>query len=325
MLNFLKTSFDRRFQLAWLMTMIVGLLSGCEVNEYGGNYSGRAGLKVIATTGQINSAIKKITEGTDVNVTLFCGPGVDPHSFSASTKHVMAMMDANLIVYNGFHLEAKLAEHLEDSFSDKSWSMASAFPDQYRLDWQEDGEIDPDAPFDPHIWNHLPGWAKCVNGLAERLAEADPGNAEIFRNNADKYIKEIEETHRWAAETLKTIPKECRVIVSAHDAFSYFARNYDMETLAVLGIGNDAEADIRTMRNVAETIYQEKVPAIFLESITNPKVTEALSEACHARGWDVRIVSKPLYSDDLGSEPPYDTFLGAFRANVELMVESLNR
>ena len=308
----------------WLTTAFLCLLLGCDSNQNNQDDDRRAGLKVVATTGHINAALREITAGTDVEVTLFCGPGVDPHSFSASTKHVMAMMDAHLIVYNGFHLEAKLAEHFEDSFKDKSWAMASCFPKEYRLDWKEDGKVDPDAPFDPHIWNHLPGWAKCVEGLAERLADADPENADTFRKNAQSYIQQIEETHIWANEQLAKIPPQNRTIVSAHDAFNYFANNYDLKTLAVLGIGNDAEADIRTMRQVAETVYQKRIPAIFLESITNPKVTEALSEACKSRGWEVQIVSQPLHSDDLGSEPPYDTFLGAFRANVELIVKSLN-
>jgi manganese/zinc/iron transport system substrate-binding protein len=282
-----------------------------------------SGLQVIATTGQINSALQHITAGTDVNVTLFCGPGVDPHSFGASTNHVAQMMGADLIIYNGFHLEAKLADHLHGSFKDKSWAMGSAFPARYRLDWVEDGKIDPDAPFDPHIWNHLPGWAECVSAMAEKLAEVDPNNADTFRKNAAQYVAEITQTHHWAAQTLSAIPRKHRYIVSAHDAFHYFAKNYDMQTMAVLGIGNDAEADIRTMREVASTICEKKIPAIFLESITNPKVTEALSEACRARGWDVKIVSQALYSDDLGEEPPVDTFLGAFKANVELMVQWL--
>jgi len=96
-----------------------------------------------------------------------------------------------------------------------------------------------------------------------------------------------------------------------------------MQTLAPLGVGNDAEADIQTMSNVAAEISQKKVPVIFLEAITNPKVSKALQEACQSRGWDVKIVSQQLYSDDLGETAPQNTFLGAFRSNVEIMVENL--
>ena len=96
-----------------------------------------------------------------------------------------------------------------------------------------------------------------------------------------------------------------------------------MQTLAPLGVGNDAEADIQTMSNVAAEISEKKVPAIFLEAITNPKVSKALQEACKSRGWDVKIVSQQLYSDDLGEAAPQNTFLGAFRSNVEIIVENL--
>ena len=207
--------------------------------------------KVVATTGQINSALVKITEGTECSIKLFCGPGVDPHSFSASSQDVQAMLDANLIVYNGFHLEAKLSDHLHGTFEEKSWSMASAFPVESRLDWVEDGKVDPDAPFDPHIWNHLPAWAGCVEALATRLGEADPINAKIYETNASSYVEEILQSHQWAKEKLTTLPESNRTIVSAHDAFNYFANIYGMETLAVLGIGNDPAADIKTMRDVA--------------------------------------------------------------------------
>lgn len=282
-------------------------------------------LNLIATTGQINSALTRITEGTSAKINLFCGPGVDPHSFSASTNDVQAMINADLIVYNGFHLEAKLAEHLHGAFENKSFSMASVFPNQHRLDWVEDGQVDPDAPFDPHIWNHLPAWAECVTGLGEKLANSDPANAETYRKNAKAYVSDILEAHQWASEKLKELPRERRVIVSAHDAFNYFANVYGMETLAVLGIGNDPEADIKTMREVAEHVCEKQIPAIFMESITNPKVTQALKEACDARDWNVEIVSQQLYSDDLGEVPPHNTFLGAFRSNVEIISESLSR
>lgn len=282
-------------------------------------------LKLVATTGQINSALVKITTGTNCEIKLFCGPGVDPHSFSASSQDVQAMLEADLIIYNGFHLEAQLSQHLQGAFSNKSWSMASAFPRDTRLDWIEDGEVDPEAPFDPHIWNHLPAWAECVIALADQLGKTNPGNATTFKANANAYVNEIMESHKWAKQKLSTLPESNRMIVSAHDAFNYFAKVYDMETLAVLGIGNDPEADIKTMRSVAKQICEKKVPAIFLESITNPKVTVALQEACAARDWKVKLVEEPLYSDDIGTTAPQNTFLGAFKSNVEIIFKSLNK
>lgn len=299
------------------------VFAGCKTDQGTGSQRSSS-LNVIATTGQINSALQRITEGTDARIKLFCGPGVDPHSFSASTNDVQAMIDSDLIVYNGFHLEAKLSEHLEDAFKDKAWAMSSAFPQDARLDWVEDGEIDPDAPFDPHIWNHLPGWSQCVKALADKLAEVDSKNADKYRANAAVYLKELEEVHLWAKEKLARLPKEKRTIVSAHDAFGYFALNYNMKTSAPLGVGNDAEADIKTMREISQKICDEKISAIFLETITSPKVADALAEACAKKGWQVTIIQYPLYSDDLGEEPPVDTFLGAFKSNVNLIFDSLN-
>ena len=277
----------------------------------------------IATTGHVYDALRTITDGSDIELTLFCGPGVDPHGFSPSMSDVRSMESADAIFYNGFHLEAKLIDLLEDRYADKSWSMASSFPDDAKLNWVENGVTDPDAPFDPHIWNHLRGWATCVEGLVDRVCQLDPAGETRYRDNGDEYIHQMRQTDRYASDQFASLPENSRVLVSAHDAFNYFAKVYDFETVSVLGIGNDAEADIRTMRDVAATVVDRRVPVIFLESITNPRLTEALQEACEARDWSVQIADQPLYSDDLGVEPPVNTFLGAFKHNVDLIVASL--
>lgn len=322
----MPATFQRSHQHLFLMlTAVLMTVSGCsETTQPSAAPNAADGsLKLVATTGHIADALKRITAETNTSVKLLCGPGIDPHSFAASTGDVQAMADAQAIFFNGFHLEAKLHDLLHGEFSDKAWAMAEAFPEDARLDWVEDGEVDPEAPFDPHIWNHLPGWAECVSGLIEQLAAIDPDNADLYRRNGNDYVAEIQATHDLAGQKFAAIPKDQRVLVSAHDAFNYFARVYDFEPVAVLGVGNDAEADIKTMRQVAQAVCDKKVPVIFIETITNPKVTEALQEACAARDWTVTIADQPLYSDDLGSEPPVNTYLGAFMSNVELITASL--
>lgn len=279
---------------------------------------------IVVTTGHIHDAVASILEGTDIELKLLCGPGVDPHSYSASTRDVLAMQRAEVVVYNGFHLEAQLSDVLDrDAFAVKAWSMASAFPIENRLDWIEDGEVDASAPVDPHIWNDLDGWSTCVTELATHLGTVFPGDAALFAENGTAYVAAIREADQWAGEILARLPESRRVLVSGHDAFNYFARSYGLETIAVLGVGNDPEADLRTMRIVAETVSERQVPVIFLESITNPKLTRALKESCESRGWDVKIADEPLYSDDLGDMEPVDTFLGAFRTNVATIASAL--
>ena len=292
-------------------------LTGCR------NSTTSGGQQWVATTGHIADALRNISAGTDSEITQLCGPGVDPHSYRASMNDMKAISSANAVFYNGFHLEAKLHDILEHEFEDKSWAMSDSFPADARLDWMEDGEIDPAAPFDPHIWNHLPGWAKCVESLIDEVCKVDPDNAETYRKNGNAYVEEILKVHASAEEQFSKLPAERRVLVSAHDAFNYFSKVYGFESIAVLGIGNDAEADVQTIRSVAQTVCDKKIPVIFLENITNPKVTTALQEACEARDWQVKVADQPLYSDDLGVEAPLDTFLGAFQSNVNLIAESL--
>ena len=313
---------SRLFILSLLLPVLA--IGGCSRNEIKGPNDALSGnLNLVATTGQVNAALKKLTQGTNAEIKLFCGPGVDPHSFSASTKDIQAMKDADAIFYNGYGLEDKLSNYLGDTFADKSWAMSNSFPEDVRLDWIEDGEVDPHAPFDPHIWNHLPGWSLCVKGLSDQLCKLDPANESSYRANCDNYIQELTKLHEWSTNKINAIPPEKRVIVSAHDAFSYFAKVYNMKTIAVLGIGNDPEADIKTMREVAKKVAELKIPVIFMENINNPKVTQALQEASEAKGWKVKIASRTLYSDDLGEAPPQDTFVGAFKSNVEVISDSL--
>lgn len=297
---------------------LVAILPACGTKDAGGD-----GFKIVATTGHIHDALLAITDGTSPNMKLLCGPGVDPHSYSASTGDVKAMEAADIIVWNAFHLEAQLESLMKDTFKGKAWSMASAFPEDQRLDWVEDGEIDPEAPFDPHIWNHLPGWAACVEALAKHLGTVDKDNAETYTKNGKAYADKVREAHTWAKTKLAEIPAERRFLVSGHDAFNYFAKAYGLDTVAVLGVGNDQEADIQTMREVGKTIAERKVPVIFMESLTNPKITQALQEATKGQGWEVKIADDSLYSDDLGESAPQNTYLGAFRSNVELIHSAL--
>lgn len=313
----------KRTLVATAMVVALALSTGCRPADTPSGDTDSNQLKFVVTTGHIHDALTRITEGTDVELKLFCGPGVDPHSFSASTGDVKAMEAADAIFYNGFHLEAKLTDLLHGRYADKSWSMASAFPETERMDWKEDGEVDPEAPFDPHIWHHLESWAECTRALAAKVGEIDPANADLFQENGERYVTEILELHEWTKGKLSELPEDRRFLVSAHDAFNYFARAYGLETVAVLGVGNDPEADIQTMREVSQLISDRKVPVIFMESITNPKVTAALKEACESKGWNVEIADSRLYSDDLGEAAPHDTFLGAFRANVENIYGSL--
>ena len=190
------------FILSLFVLGLVAVLPAC--GDKGGSSDG---FQIVATTGHINDALQAITAGTEVDIKLLCGPGVDPHSYSASTGDVKAMDAADLIVWNGFHLEAQLEDLMKDNFKAKAWAMASAFPTEHRLDWVEDGEVDPKAPFDPHIWNHLEGWATCVEALAARLGEVDAANAETFKTNGKAYADKVREAHAWAKTLLAEIQR----------------------------------------------------------------------------------------------------------------------
>lgn len=291
-------------------------LTGC-----GGEASADGKLAMVATTGHIHDALQQITAGAEdrVSLTLIYAPGTDPHTDAPSGKDIEALEDAKAIFYNGLHLEAPLSQLLTVEYADKSFEMASAFPESTRL---ESGDEDEKKRFDPHIWNHLVGWAGCVEALAERVAELDPEEADRYRKQGKAYADELRKADAWAAEQLAAIPAERRFLVSTHDAFNYFAHPHELKTLSPLGISTDKQPSVAEMSEVVDLVIDNKVPVIFVESGTSSDVIRAIQEACSDKGWDVKVAAKELFADTLG-EPPYDTFLKAFRSNVEVISGAL--
>jgi len=269
-------------------------------------------LRIVATTGHLGDAASRIAPQADVFTIVT--PGLDPHTYEASTQDIERMRNADIVFWNALNLEAQMADQIR-SLGDQQFAVGDQIPEQMLL--YAENEID------PHIWNSTEIWSMVVERMAEKLAQFDPAGAESYRSNAESYVEEIEETDAYARERLGAVPEENRVLVSGHDAFNYFAEAYGFDALSIEGVSTADEASIQDMRELADYIAENKVLAIFFENITNPQGTTALQEAVAARGWEVEIAEKTLYSDSLGDNPPQDTYLGAFRHNVDSIADTL--
>jgi manganese/zinc/iron transport system substrate-binding protein len=173
------------------------------------------------------------------------------------------------------------------------------------------------------LWFDVSLWSEAVSVVADALAEFDPANAAEYRERAAKYRAELAALHEESKSRIAEIPKERRVLVTAHDAFSYFGRAYDMEVRAIQGISTESEAGLKEVNELVDFIAERKIKAVFVETSVSDRNIKALVEGCKAKGHEVAIGGE-LYSDAMG-EPgtPEGTYAGMVRRNVDTIVNAL--
>ena len=145
----------------------------------------------------------------------------------------------------------------------------------------------------------------------------------MYESNAAAYRTQLEALHQECLQNVATIPREVRVLVTAHDAFGYFGRAYDVEVVGLQGISTTSEYGLKDVQRLVDLITSRKVKAVFVESSVPTRSIEAVVEGCRAKGWDVKIGGQ-LFSDAMGAEgTPEGTYVGMVRHNVHVMVEAL--
>lgn len=275
---------------------------------------------IVATTGQVGDLARQI--GRDhVNVTTLMGPGVDPHLFKASESNVIDLIEADLILYSGIHLEGNLAEVLEQAEKQiPTTAVTEGIPEADLIMPLDDSFY---GNPDPHFWFDPTLWTMATDQVAEAFAMADPANAEEYRANAEEYKVEVMALDAWAAERFVDVPEQSRILVTAHDAFGYLGRRYGLEVAGLQGISTSSEAGVRDVQNIADLITANEVKAIFVESSVPRRTIEAVQVAVADRGWNVAI-GDALYSDALGdADTPEGTWLGMMRYNIDTIVSGL--
>jgi manganese/zinc/iron transport system substrate-binding protein len=297
--------------------LLAAVLLGACGGERSDGDGGRP-VRVAATIGMITDAVERVG-GDRVAVTGLMGPGVDPHLYRASASDVGTLSRADLIFYNGLHLEAALSDVLDEmSGRTRTVPVAVAVPESERLSWP----AYPDQ-YDPHIWFDVRLWMRAVERVRDALAEHDPEGAELYRANAVVYLAELAELDGWVREQAARVPEGRRVLVTAHDAFQYFGRAYGFEVRGLLGISTAAEAGTGDVQSLAAFITERRIPAVFVETSVPPRTIEAVQAAVRARGFHVTI-GDALYSDAMGDPgTPTGSYVGMVRHNVTTIVEAL--
>ena len=302
-----------------LLALLLLALAGCgPVQPPSARVLEGEAIDVVATIGMISDAVEQVG-GDRVAVEGLMGPGIDPHLYKASEGDLRRLERADVIFYNGLHLEAKMADVLERIGERCATSAVTDAIPRNRLQ-------SPPAfagQYDPHVWFDVGLWMLAVEQIRDTLSELDPGSAASYRRNAAAFLAELERLDAYVREQASLIPERRRVIITAHDAFNYFGEAYGFEVRGLQGISTAAEAGAGDVQGLARFIAERRIPAIFVESSVSPRTIQAVREAVQARGFDVEIGGS-LFSDAMGDPgTPEGTYVGMVRHNIDTIVEGL--
>ena len=276
-------------------------------------------LKVVTTTSMLTDLVKNIG-GDLIEVNGLMGAGVDPHLYKASEGDVNKLFQADIIFYNGLHLEGKLVDVFEKMAKTKLTVSLGGSLDKNELIGSEYFV----SNYDPHVWFNIQFFKQFGDRVAETLAANDPVNAKKYQENTALYQDKLDALEIEVKAIIATLPKEKRILVTAHDAFNYFGKAYGFNVVGLQGLSTATEAGVQDVRRLSQFIIDNKVKAVFIESSVPRRTIEALQEAVLSKNHDVGIGGS-LYSDALGNPGTIEgTYVGMFRANVKTIVEALN-
>jgi len=293
--------------------LAVIIVLGCKNNK-----QDNGKLNVVVTTSMLTDLVKNIG-GDLIDVQGLMGAGVDPHLYKASEGDVSKLFNADVIFYNGLHLEGKLVEVFEKMEAQKTTVALGEF-------LAKDGLIGSDyfaSNYDPHVWFNIQYFKEFSDKVTSVLSEKDPKNAASFTANNLAFQQELDLLHTAVVNTIATLAPEKRILVTAHDAFNYFGKAYGFKVVGLQGLSTATEAGVQDVQKLSEYIIANKVKAIFIESSVPRRTIEALEAAVLSKGHQVSIGGS-LYSDALGDGGSVEgTYVGMFLYNVKTIVNAL--
>jgi len=303
--------------MAGAIAVLLLVMTAC--GEGGGkeNGSGKEDvIHIVTTIAQIAEPISVIG-GEHVSVQSLMGPGVDPHLYNATQGDIRKLDGSDLVLYSGLHLEGNMTEVFEQIGKTRPVTgIAEAIPKDQLLH-DENGAVD------PHVWFDIDLWKQALSSAVEELKKLAPDNAGQFEANKNDYFKQLDELKTEGQTKLAEIDKDQRVLVTAHDAFGYFGRAYDVEVVGLQGLSTEAEIGLSDIDETIAILLEHKVPAVFIESSINPNSIKAVIQGAESKGLKVQLGGE-LYSDAMGDAgTPEGTYIGMYRHNIETIYNAL--
>jgi zinc/manganese transport system substrate-binding protein len=286
-----------RWAQLWLVCLTLAASPACAEDR----------LKVVASFSILGDFVKNVG-GDRVAVSTLVGPNGDVHVYSPAPADAKKIADARLVVINGLGLEGWLPRLVQSSGSKAVIVTAS------------DGivPLKSGSATDPHAWQSVVNAKIYVANIRDALIAADPGDAQAFRANADPYLAKLDQLDRDVRKAMAEIPPARRKVISTHGAFGYFAAAYGMEFIAPLGVSTDSEPSARDLADIITQIRAAKIPAVFVENISDPRLIQRISAETGAG------IGGMLYSDSLTDEKgDAPTYIDMVRHNIKALNHAL--
>ena len=264
--------------LGWVC--LIGIVLSCQIKKYERDYSKK--LTIVTTTGIIGDVVKNIV-GDKAHVESLMGAGVDPHLYKASHGDLEKLTSADIVFYNGLHLEGKMGEVLEKLAKVKP--VISVSSEINKSAFTQTGE----NSYDPHIWFNVDLWSNTVPKVEKELIIIDSVNASFYKSNSERYLKILKTLDKETREQIQSIPKKQRVLITAHDAFGYFGKRYGIEVKGLQGISTLSEFGLHDITGLVDFIVQRNIKAVFVETSVSTKAINAVVEGCKSRGHGIKI------------------------------------
>ncbi len=303
----------------YILFLLFFLLMLASCNKPGGKKTTNQKLKIVCTIGMISDIVKQVA-GDAADVYGLMGPGVDPHLYKATPNDVKALFDADIIFYNGLHLEAKMAElFYKMSNTRTTVAVTSGIPESELLSPSGFSGM-----HDPHVWFDVILWKYAVKTVERTLSKKFPEKSNYFKEKADAYLKELDTLHNYVLKRANELEPKQRILITAHDAFGYFGRRYGFRVVGLQGISTQSEAGTGDVQDLVNLIVKNRIKAIFVESSVPVKNIRAVREAVEYKGWRV-IVGGELFSDAMGDGGTFEgTYIGMITHNINTIVDALS-
>ena len=270
---------------------------------------------IICTTTVVADLIENIAPPT----LSIMGPGTDPHLYKSKSGDHQLMNEAEIIAHSGLHLEGKLSDALSHLSSKKNViCLSNGIPENKLISAADFGGI-----HDPHYWFDVDLVRSSVEFAVKKMISFRPQDSVIITANLTRYLTQLDSASEVWLQRIEALPKEKRILVTAHDAFSYFGKKYNFTVKGIQGASTAAEAGLKDITELVDYICEKEVKAIFVESSVSERNVKAIIEGCQKKGHALKI-GGTLYSDALGSkEGPAGTYLSFMDYNIKTIVDAL--
>jgi zinc/manganese transport system substrate-binding protein len=266
-------------------------------------------LNVVASFSILGDVVRNVG-GDGINVTTLVGPNADVHVYTPAPQDAKRIADAKLVVVNGLGLEGWLPRLVQSAGGKATVVVAS----------NGVAPLTRGSDADPHAWQSVANAKIYVVNIRDALSAADPADADAFRANAAHYLTELDALDGEVKAAVDKIPPERRKVISTHDAFSYFARDYGIQFIAPLGVSTETEPSARDIADIIGQIRKAKIPAVFLENMTDDRLIGRIAAETGAKVGGT-LISDAL-TDEKGDSP---TYIAMVRHNIRALTSALER